>query len=287
MTERGRIEWRNICRDQGNGLEVSLKKTEIFYQPAPQEVFHHPHIIDESELKSVQQFIWEVCMYGQASRTKIWEGLYPSINAFAASVGRALPKSLFVKPSHEREKEDELHMAVSAVLSTCGHLYPRSRYEPTAPKKPSGSVCGLKKLSVSFTGYFLEYLTCLGLGNCVVLIEAGAEGIESSPAKKDLGVLVDERANLPWGCITSSVASRSGEVILPLCSALDAPTVLHPALGPPTQERRGQITADPEDSHKSSQSSCEERLRELGLFNLEERRLPEDLLEVHVAKDSL
>ncbi|XP_051625679.1 uncharacterized protein LOC127461696 isoform X1 [Manacus candei] len=39
------------------GLEVSLKKTEVLYQPAPQEVFHHPHItIGQSELKSVQQF---------------------------------------------------------------------------------------------------------------------------------------------------------------------------------------------------------------------------------------
>ncbi|KAJ7427695.1 hypothetical protein WISP_04707 [Willisornis vidua] len=40
------------------GLEVILKKTEVLYQLAPQEVFHHPHItIGESELKSVQQFI--------------------------------------------------------------------------------------------------------------------------------------------------------------------------------------------------------------------------------------
>ncbi|KAJ7414395.1 hypothetical protein BTVI_41220 [Pitangus sulphuratus] len=39
------------------GLEVILKKTEVFYQPAPQEASHHPHItIGETELKSVQQF---------------------------------------------------------------------------------------------------------------------------------------------------------------------------------------------------------------------------------------
>ncbi|XP_064495874.1 uncharacterized protein LOC135405089 [Pseudopipra pipra] len=39
------------------GLEVSLKKTEVVHQPAPQEVPHHPHItIGQSELKSVQQF---------------------------------------------------------------------------------------------------------------------------------------------------------------------------------------------------------------------------------------
>ncbi|KAJ7416834.1 hypothetical protein WISP_68266 [Willisornis vidua] len=41
------------------GLEVSLKKTEVLYQPAPQEVFYDPHItIGESELKPVQQFTY-------------------------------------------------------------------------------------------------------------------------------------------------------------------------------------------------------------------------------------
>ncbi|KAJ7419652.1 hypothetical protein BTVI_24604 [Pitangus sulphuratus] len=43
--------------DELFGLEVSLKKTEVSYEPAPQEVFHHSHvIIVKRELKSVQQF---------------------------------------------------------------------------------------------------------------------------------------------------------------------------------------------------------------------------------------
>ena len=42
------------------GLEVSLKKTEVLYQPAPREEYHPPHItISETELKSVQQFSYQ------------------------------------------------------------------------------------------------------------------------------------------------------------------------------------------------------------------------------------
>jgi len=64
----------------------------------------------------------------------------------------------------------------------------------------------------------------------------GDEGIESRPEGKDLGmlahekrnttqqcVLADQKANRILGCIESSVASRSREVILPLCSALVRP----------------------------------------------------------------
>ncbi|KAJ7418260.1 hypothetical protein WISP_59840 [Willisornis vidua] len=45
--------------DELSGLEISLKKTDVLYQSAPQEIFQHPPItIGESELKSVQQFTY-------------------------------------------------------------------------------------------------------------------------------------------------------------------------------------------------------------------------------------
>ena len=73
----------------------------------------------------------------------------------------------------------------------------------------------------------------LGQGNPWYQHRLGDEGVESSPAEKDLMVLVGEKlgmnhqcgltahkANRILGCIQSSMASRLREVILPLYSAL-------------------------------------------------------------------
>jgi len=75
-----------------------------------------------------------------------------------------------------------------------------------------------------------------GRGTPCYQYRLGDEGVESSPAKKDLRVVVDEKlymshqsglgahkANHILGCIKSSMASRSREVILPLYSTLVRP----------------------------------------------------------------
>ncbi|PKU40034.1 rna-directed dna polymerase from mobile element jockey-like [Limosa lapponica baueri] len=86
----------------------------------------------------------------------------------------------------------------------------------------------------------------LGQNNPHYQYRLGDEVLESSPEERDLGVLMDERlymsrqcalaaqkANHILGCIKRCVASRSREVILPLCSGETSPGVLCTGLEPP------------------------------------------------------
>ena len=109
------------------------------------------------------------------------------------------------------------------------------------------------------------------------------------------GVLVDEKLHMTWqhvfaaqkantilGCIKRSVTSRLRRVILPLYSALVSPHLQYCVqLWGPQHRKDMDLGAGPEEATKMIRGlehlSYEDRLRQLGLFSLEKRRLQGDL----------